>query len=141
MIPLPPTIGSDVNRDDILSVGNVATELSVCVCGCGCVCWQYLVATIFVHSSLPLGARILARVIIPNNRPSPKQNNNNNNMAKLMLAVLLGVLLSTDSIRGDDSIYFPLLMPEVQPTAVDSYLCTAFRMPTHEHNFIGKCLF
>lgn len=61
------------------------------------------------------------------------------NMARITFVVLLlSVLLSIERVRGDDSMYFPLLMPEVQPTAADSYLCTAFRMSTHEHNFIGN---
>lgn len=47
---------------------------------------------------------------------------------------------SQDASSYDGSSYFPLLMPDVQPMKPETYLCTAFRMPHHSHQFIVEYL-
>lgn len=37
---------------------------------------------------------------------------------------------------NEESISFPMLMPKVQPTQKETYLCTAFKMPLREHQYI-----
>lgn len=42
--------------------------------------------------------------------------------------------------NNDNSIYFPMLMPDVQPMLPESYLCTAFKMSQYKHDFIVEYL-
>lgn len=39
-----------------------------------------------------------------------------------------------------NSKYFPMLMPDVRPMQPETYLCTAFKMPRYEHEFIVEYL-
>lgn len=55
------------------------------------------------------------------------------------LTCFLGQLRAQDAFN-DQSIYFPLIMPDVQPMKPETYLCTAFKMPRHEHQFIVEYL-
>ncbi|KPM11572.1 peptidylglycine alpha-hydroxylating monooxygenase Y71G12B.4-like protein [Sarcoptes scabiei] len=52
------------------------------------------------------------------------------------------IVFFIESIRSDEngSKYYPLLMPDVQPLLPETYLCTAFRMPRYEHQFIVEYL-
>jgi len=56
------------------------------------------------------------------------------------LSCCLGQLVRAQDGFSDQSIYFPLLMPDVQPLKPETYLCTAFKMPRHEHQFIVEYL-
>ncbi|KAI2808094.1 hypothetical protein BLOT_006036 [Blomia tropicalis] len=64
-----------------------------------------------------------------------------------LLAILVICLFGGGQLDGvhsqpinEQSIYFPLLMPDVQPLEPETYLCTAFKMPRHEHQFIVEYL-
>lgn len=59
----------------------------------------------------------------------------------ILLTILALLAYKTDGIEASDkSIYFPLLMPDVQPLHPESYLCTAFKMPRYHHEFIVEYL-
>ncbi|CAG2173916.1 unnamed protein product, partial [Oppiella nova] len=44
--------------------------------------------------------------------------------------------VAIDLPSDDESIVFPLLMPDVQPTQKETYLCTAFKMHSRDHRYI-----
>ncbi|XP_076348405.1 peptidylglycine alpha-hydroxylating monooxygenase-like [Tachypleus tridentatus] len=46
---------------------------------------------------------------------------------------LVFVLIVTHSLA---TVKFPMHMPDVQPTQKETYLCTAFKMPAQEHQYI-----
>ncbi|GFU55197.1 hypothetical protein TNCV_426981 [Trichonephila clavipes] len=60
---------------------------------------------------------------------------------KICVVVCL-IIAITVTVRGkvatsnDEAKLYPLLMPNVQPLIKETYLCTAFRMPKYDHEYI-----
>jgi peptidylglycine monooxygenase len=53
-----------------------------------------------------------------------------------LIVIFCLLILMTLTQANDETIRFPMLMPDVQPLQKETYLCTAFKMPMREHEYI-----